>query len=244
MQVKVFCTKCKLFEIIETADNLEVNNSNLNSIPSPIGGLTTYSVVHDNHTLIVDVDRDGNVRSEKLIERIGVSLEKILAYISASILKEIESMNENITVYIISEDIIVHSVILGVFQQLMLNIPDNISAITTVSSEKKVMEMGNFQFYVGKWSNDIPIYKSDKNIFAFHIEKDTLNQTIDYVNSLDNIDDITKIAFLFNPNLTSYPEWGNFLKTITTKRPKAIFSDIGDKVKIASSIFSILETSF
>jgi hypothetical protein len=229
MKIKIYCSKCNKYEIIESIEeenNGENKESAFLSIPVPqSSGLQTYSVVHTDHILIVDVDANGDVRKETIINRVGQKLEKVLAALAENILHNVSSYpEENVTFVFLTNSKNMEKVMLGVFQQLLFNITDDLTGILSVAHHKMVFEFGNMTIFVGNYNKTIDNLISENNVIIHHLTSSNFRKLSNDMKKTIKMSDNADYILLFDETVIDKDSGKNNMNKIITKlNPDAVF---------------------
>jgi hypothetical protein len=203
MEIDIFCDKCKSTEKVFHSPKTTEKNGNPLGIPIPQSGngLFTYSIVHSNHTLIIDVDHEGNVRGEKYIERIDRRIEEIISVAATRLLNVLRKPGKNISVFFISENQILKNLLLGVFQQLILNIPKDFESLLSVKNGEVFFEYGHMLVYVGLYDKKIHNFFTDQPVIAFELTHNNYNSVTTSINNIKKVCNEIDFAILFGKSL-------------------------------------------
>ncbi|MDH5403007.1 MAG: hypothetical protein OEY49_10995 [Candidatus Heimdallarchaeota archaeon] len=243
MKVKVYCERCSIYEEMEVTETSVDTQSGNSSIPIPKmkGGLTKYSVVHDNHTLIVDVDKNGDVRGYQIIDRLNLSLEELLSTISAKIISHAsKDPKKNTMLLIISPTRKLHILGLGVANQLMLNIPDDKSGMLSVNKKEVILEFANVKIVVADWNDKYLTFDYDECLMILEFTPDNIESYIELITKSKSENVANHYGILFSQKVTRSPLWSDILQKIIKQYPGIPISDASDNFKASMSLSQII----
>lgn len=250
MKIKIFCEKCNKYDIIERIpDNQEEATTNKSMFALPVpksgdSGLTSLSIVHADHILIADVDKNGDVRKYKIIDRVGQELELILAKIANTIIQTVITTRiDPISFVFLTHSRNIEKVLLGIFQQILFNLPNNENILGTlsVSNNMALFELDNLTVYVGKWHDRIFNIAGSKSVVIHHL---TINNTQEVYNNINNIEKLklnSQNIMLFNENVIKNDQGKKIIGDIMMKiSPEAVL-DVSNTLNIGNNIARIVE---
>ncbi len=214
------------------------------SIPIPTtNGLDTYSIVHYDHTLIIDVDHNGNVRRQEVINRLGQEKEEIIAMITQQLLQWVKKKEEELNVIIIVQNKAFFQLLLGIFQQLILNLPDNINSLLEVSGEKAILDYGSLNVYVGRWDERVVSFGGNNSLIIFEFSENTVQNITQVISKALSKNVFTHYAILFEEKIIQQEKGKRILKEISSFNQKFQFLDMSDTERALLSIFSLLRAA-
>ncbi len=159
MQVQAYCPVCKKTFSYDVEIELQLRNSNgeqsadLMGIPLPrqnftaSSGLYSYSVIHDDHILVLEIDRNGTVRKTETVSLIQTSSQKIIAGLTAT-LWDVSSKSKKLL--IVSERDIWRRVLELVASQLFIDKVNHepTELLGSFSKDGGVLKVGKVQLKV------------------------------------------------------------------------------------------------
>lgn len=249
MKIQIYCNKCNKLEVVNKSVEEKSNNSHQNGlipIPRANNGLTTYSLVHQDHTLIVDIDAEGNVRGERTIQRIDQQIENILAAIAQRILSYIENYDkEPVSIVVITENERMRKMILGIFQQLIFNMGENLHGLLSITKGESLFELGPLNVWVGnaKVLNFGRIYSllSESTTFVYQIETHSVVEIAEIVNqNLKHRSDANYVV-LCEPEFMKSNLGKEYIKELIIEIPGLQILDVDNPEKIAMALYSIID---
>jgi hypothetical protein len=183
MEIKVYCERCKKYELIEyepPEEQEETKGLGIPGIPSPSGGLTTLSVVHRDHILLIDVDFQGNVRGYRIIERIAQDLQKTIAMIVDLMFRSIKSTSDDADrsafLFLTTSEAIL-KIFVGIYQQMMINLLDDVDGFIQITKGQCIFQYGHIVVTVGDF-RDIRSIASHKTVLIFHLSEPNATEVI------------------------------------------------------------------
>jgi hypothetical protein len=248
MRIQIHCPKCgKVEEIDHEPDQKEIKNTLGIPLPNANNGLTTFSLAHSDHTLVIDVDHNGDVRGEKVIDRIDRNLEKTLAAISLKILDRVISQNQDdeedpISFIFITQNRMIHSLLLGIFQHLIFNIPNRIQSLMSVSKKEALMEYADMTFYVGDWDAKIYNFCKGKSTIIYDLDHHNTDQVKLYLTKDVQMNFVQDFVVLFDSKFIAEPEGKKFIQELYHITPQIQMLDSSNNDKAAKSLFSVLSS--
>ncbi len=211
------------------------------SIPVPsTNGLNTYSIVHHDHTLIIDVDHEGNVRRQEIINRLDQEKERIIAMITQQLLFWVKTESDELSIMIIVENQALFQLLLGIFQQLLLNIPDDIHSLLEVSRKKAILNFGTLNIYVGKWDENITSFASNNSLVIFEFSQTTIQSIKQTISNALSKNVFTSYAVLFEEEVIRKEDGREILKDLYSLGQEFQILDMSDTEKALLSIYSLL----
>lgn len=209
VDIQIYCPRCNKREIINHVEKDKPKDAvNEFSIPVPnfANGLSSYSVVHSDHTLILDIDANGDVRGENIVDRIDQNLEKYVAIMSSRISELIQKCKEkSFSMFIISEDHKLVTLMLGMFQNLILNLPDGFQGNLSFSKEQVIFEFENLLIYVGMKSPNFKNLITEESLCAFHLTESNYSKISDEISKSNILPLFKESAILFESNFLNNP---------------------------------------
>ena len=183
MLVRVFCEECNKYEEIEvlvqeSPSNAEADNYGIPAPSSSRGGLETYSIVHGDHTLVVQVDANGAVRRQQVIKRVDIGLETALTAVVTIIMEELAMSERSHGVFFIGADRNISRLLLSVVNTLLMNITEGVQAWVEVESSTLRFSYGSFSLYWGQWLPDLRAAQTDVNTVVFTLTPDNVGQKL------------------------------------------------------------------
>ncbi len=204
VDIQIYCPRCNKQEIINHVEKDKPNDIvNEFSIPVPnfANGLSSYSVVHSDHTLILDIDANGDVRGENIIDRIDENIEKYVAIMSSRISELIQnSKDTQYSIFIITEDHNLVTLMLGMFQNLILNLPTGFQGNLSFSREQVIFEFENLLIYVGMRSPNFKNLITEESLCAFHLTESNYSKISDEISKSNILPLFKETAILFESN--------------------------------------------
>lgn len=236
MKVRIFCNSCNRWYEEDISFEEENPEEAPSLVPSPkktSRGIKIVSLVHDDHILVAHVDLNGDVRNEQIIERIGVELEKFITSISIQILSHLD---QSLSISILSDSQTIHRIVLGIYQQILLNIGIDQKATLEISSNNKIIKINDFSFHIGSKPSTIQVL--GKNVLIVHVTSKNVNQTLDL---LDQIGKETNLAVLFGPKVVDDPNWNQLINRLLNEFKGVSIVDAEGPLRAVISIANILE---
>ena len=246
MKIKVFCSKCNKYDIIEreAVDKQENSDDLFIPIPGAKNGLTTYSIAHNDHTLVVDIDADGNVRGEQIIDRIGQELESILTAIAQRILFRVYQKNNLETTFIfITRNIMLEQILLGTFQHMIFNRESQSQIGLSINHNSAIMEYDNINVYVGQYADKIYSLINDNPVLILHLYHDTSDEILRILRDLKP-DTFNKIILLFDSEFIKTEDGKNTLNEIMMSSQVSQVLDASEPMIAAKTLFSVIDNYF
>ena len=148
LKIDIFCKVCNRWysEELDLLDSEkeEVSEPDDLELPSPKkqAGFKTFSLVHEDHILVADIDYNGHIRFEKIIKRLGIDLEKMVSKISTIILDHVERENSS-SIFLHTPNQSIHRIVMGSFHQMQLNIPPKLNSQLEVNYDRKKFSLYN-----------------------------------------------------------------------------------------------------
>ena len=252
MKIEFYCKSCNKWysedlESLETTDSPREMSKDLDELglPSPVkeSGYKTYSLVHADHIMVIDVDYNGQIRFEKIIERIGIDMERLISKISSNMLNYVEKSNKSTGIVIHSISPLIHQIILGAFNQVQLNIKNDQSTYLDNRYLEKFFRLKSgfveMDFQVGHRLKEVNPTLRKHHIV--HITNDNLKNIKKYFVDLISNGNVESISILFDSQVTNSSEWSSLLTHILSLQSGISLSDCDTPLRAAVSIVNILE---
>lgn len=233
MIAKIYCERCKKYEEVEIEEQPRNHDT---SLPKPRGGLSTYSIVHQDHILVADIDHEGNVRSHKIIERIENDLERMVASIASKILEYGSTGKPSVSIHIFSSSLNLRRLVISISNFVVLNIKGGKSAMLRITEEGVLFEFENFQIQFGL-TMETPV-GSELVAFAYHFSDDVYEM----INSGIGTGPGIQHAILFDTKAIRSQAWKETLGMILKKNPNVSLLDVGSAMKAIISFSQIVDS--
>jgi hypothetical protein len=243
MKIDVYCPECNKLEVLEFEASEEDHlPSNIPAPKTKSSGLTTLSVVHENHTLILEVDQNGSVRSDKIIKRIGKNIEKLLSLTAYQLLELIlHSKSKLIHIFIFTEDHQIRKLINALIGQILINLNEESDVTLDLNSKRILFKANSFTFYVGSWSKSMIDTQRSRDVFAFHVNSQNLKKIYPIIiEQLENYPN-KNYAILFDPDITNDEVWKLLLKDLFTINPYVFITDVKGSINIVTSLSTLID---
>ncbi|MCY3410643.1 MAG: hypothetical protein INQ03_03300 [Candidatus Heimdallarchaeota archaeon] len=251
MKVKIFCEKCSKYDVLdlEIEKKEEPKKSTLPfALPVPTSGgdsgLETLSIVHSDHILVADVDKNGDVRKFKILDRVGNNLEKDVAKIANTVINHVLSTSiQPATFIFLTTSRNIEKVLLGIFQQILFNLPKNNEVLSTlsVSNHMAIFELDNLTVYVGQWKEKIVNIAGSNSVIVHHITQDNSPTVMANIERIKEMKSQAETILIFDDKLIKEPNGKKLIGEIMlTCSPKAIL-DVSNTNNIAKNIERIVD---
>ncbi len=249
MQVRVYCEKCKKYEeiTVEQVSPDENTNNDEFGIPSPefsVGsGVKTRSIVHSDHTIVVDIDSHGSIRNRQIIDRIDSSFENAISKLAGKILNAIDKHNFSASLIVVSSSELMRKLVISLCHQILLNLPKNQISGLYHSTNAIFFEVGDFILFLNmdpEKKIDERVLDKEKKIMAIHLTSDNQKTILTrYKPLMENINQMP-VVILFDRSLIANSDWKKLLVSLMEINPSINFLDISDLNRAINSFTSII----
>ncbi len=249
MQVKVYCEKCKKYEelTVEHSASEASSKESALGIPAPEfsmgSGLKTCSIVHSDHTIIVDIDIHGSIRSRQIIDRIDASFENAISRLAGKILNAIEEHHFSGSLIVVSASELMRKLVISLCHQILLNLPKNQTSGLYHSASAIFFEVADFILFLHmnpEKKIDERVLSKEKKMMAIHITPENHQTIMNQYKPLIEKKDLIPIVILFDRSLISNPDWKKLLVSLMDINPSINFLDVSDLNRAINSFTSII----
>ncbi|MDH5403770.1 MAG: hypothetical protein OEY49_14835 [Candidatus Heimdallarchaeota archaeon] len=243
MKIKLYCEKCKIYELVNIEVEEKQQNSTVPGVPTTASsGLKKYTVVHEDHSLVIDVDANGDVRGNKVVPRLNLNIEEGIKKIVNNISEySIQNPNFDLAIRTVSASEFYRNILLNISYNLLKTIPKTKSSMLSVNQTDIVLFYGKIKIITGDTTKRLDSFKSRANlvIFDFSVENFDKLEKFVYENVTENKEN--HYIFLHSPRLNNLDSWVKFIESINKQKINKSMFEVSDSIMAMTSISESIE---
>ncbi len=189
IQIQAYCSQCKKTSWVEVGldeleGHVETKQTQVYLPPVPgsrengSSGILKRSLSHGDHVLLLEIDKNGTVRKESVVNLISSVIENIVAQAVEKTLSIDQTLNGNPkTILFISQAYAFHEFFKSVLSILLLNLNGNHQTQTTIMKDRVVLKFNNITLVQVPYMQSFEFFK-DKQLKSIVLDVDSFDGNI------------------------------------------------------------------